>query len=264
MSDVEAGTGTCYLWKEMPVFERCGEGEDGSSVRSLRHETNDRTQKPEHNAATLSEPNASRHGRIESGAAVKSLKGLIDVEGGKGICNPWKEKGQCSQGDRCSFRHESHDRAKPTPKAVPSSEPPTLRGGSASRVGSLKGRSQSEKSNRQPCKNFLKGFCTKSPCDCWHPPESQVFVGNKFGAEFSFPHWKVEEQTNKRPKKGGDKSAVAIVESVRQLCCVSQDAELAESVTISRKGTKVLTLIRRVRFELCFVRQKSEKTKVHR
>ena len=28
-------------------------------------------------------------------------------------------------------------------------------------------------SNRQPCKDFLKGICTKLPCDNWHPPESQ-------------------------------------------------------------------------------------------
>ena len=34
-------------------------------------------------------------GRLESGAVVKSQKGLIGVEGGKGICYQWKEKGQC-------------------------------------------------------------------------------------------------------------------------------------------------------------------------
>ena len=44
------------------------------------------------------------HGRIESGA--KSRKGLIGVEGGKGICHQWKEKGQCSH------RHETQDRAQ--------------------------------------------------------------------------------------------------------------------------------------------------------
>ena len=65
----------------------------------------------------------------------------------------------------------------------------------------------------------------------------------------------VEEQPNKRPKKGGDKSAVAIVKSVRQLGCVSQDAEPPESVTISRKGTKVLSPIRRVRFTRAALRQ---------
>ena len=49
----------------------------------------------------------ARHGRIESGAVIKSRKGLSGVEGGKGICYEWKEKGQCSQRHRCSFRHET-------------------------------------------------------------------------------------------------------------------------------------------------------------
>ena len=44
---------------------------------------------------------------------------------------------------------------------------------------------------------LLERYCTKSPCDFWHPPE---------------PHWKVEEEPHKKPKKGGDKSAVAFFE----------------------------------------------------
>ena len=44
----------------------------------------------------------------------------------------------------------------------------------ASRKKNLRGRrSPSGKSNRQPCKNFLKGTCTKLPCDYWHLPECQ-------------------------------------------------------------------------------------------
>ena len=39
-------------------------------------------------------------------------------------------------------------------------------------------------------------------------------TGCKFGNKCSFPHRKVEEQKNKKPKKDGDKSAVAIVKSV--------------------------------------------------
>ena len=31
----------------------------------------------------------------------------------------------------------------------------------------------SGKFNRQPCKNFLKGVCSKLPGDYWHPPECQ-------------------------------------------------------------------------------------------
>ena len=49
----------------------------------------------------------ARHGKIETGAVLKSRKGLIGVEGGNGICYQWKEKGQCSKGDKCSFRHET-------------------------------------------------------------------------------------------------------------------------------------------------------------
>ena len=33
----------------------------------------------------------ARHGRIESGAVVKSRKGIIGVDGGKGICYQWEE-----------------------------------------------------------------------------------------------------------------------------------------------------------------------------
>ena len=60
----------------------------------------------------------ARHGRLETGEVVRNRKGLSGVEGGKGICYQWKEKGQCSKGDQCSFRYESNDRAqKPEPKA---------------------------------------------------------------------------------------------------------------------------------------------------
>ena len=64
--------------------------------------------------------------------------------------------------------------------------------------------------------------------------------GCKFGDECSFPHWKVEEQPKKKPKKGGDTSAAAILKSVRQLVCVLQDTEPLESPPILREGTKSL------------------------
>ena len=108
-----------------------------------------------------------------------------------------------------------------------------------SRKRNARGRSQSEKFNRPPCKYFLKGTCTKSPCEYWHPPGCQfnkTKSGCKFGAECSFPHWKVEKQPNKRPKKDEGKSAVAVVKSVRRLSCVSQDTEPPDSTTVSRKG----------------------------
>ena len=89
------------------------------------------------------------------------------------VCYQWKAKGQCSKGDQCSFLHDINKRAKSTPKTTPSSEPPTQRGRSASRKGILRGRSPFGKSNRQPCKDFLKGICATFLCDNWHPPQSQ-------------------------------------------------------------------------------------------
>ena len=51
------------------------------------------------------------------------------------------------------------------------------------------------------------------------------------------------------------KNVVAVVKSVRQLSCVSQDMALQESAAISRKGIKVLGPIRRVRFTKAAQRQ---------
>ena len=111
--------------------------------------------------------------RIETGTVVTSRRGLSGIEEGKGVRYQWKAKGQCSKGDQCSFRHEGHERAKPTPKATPPSEPPTPRRRIASRKKNLRDGSPSGKTNRQPCKNFLKGTCTELPCEYWHPPECQ-------------------------------------------------------------------------------------------
>ena len=179
----------------------------------------------------------ARHGRIETGAVVKHLKGMSGDEGGKGTCYQWKEKGQCSKGDQCSFRHESNDGApKPTPKAAPPSEPSMTRGRSASRKRSVRGRGQTGRILRQPYRYYLQGTRTRSPCEYWHPPECQFFTtepGCKAGDKCLFPHYKVEEQPSKKPKKSfnpqngksDDKSAAAVVKTVPQLGCVSQDSE---------------------------------------
>ena len=106
----------------------------------------------------------ARNERIETGAVVSSRRGPSGIERRKGVCCQWKEKGQCSRGDQCSFRHDGHERAKPTPKTAPPSEPPTPGGRSASRKKELE---------RQ--ESVLKSTCTKSPCDYWHPPECQFY-----------------------------------------------------------------------------------------
>ena len=178
------------------------------------------------------------HGRIESAAVVKNWKGIIGVKGGKGISYQWKEKGQCSQGDRCSFRHETRDGAqKPEHTAATPSEPALSRGRSVSKKRSIRGKSDYGSIRRQTCRYYLKGTCTWTPCEYRHPPECLFFfqkkkqkTGCKSGDTCLCPHFNVDEQPNRRPKKGypkrresEDKSAVAIVKSVSQLgLCITR------------------------------------------
>ena len=158
---------------------------------------------------------------------VRSREGLIVVEGGKCTCYQWKEKGQCSKGKQCSFRHESDDRAqKPDHNAATPSEPSMTRGLSVSRKSSIRGKSNPGIILRQPCRYYLKGTCTRSLCEYWHPPECQFFQnesGCKAGDKCLFPHHKVDEQPIRKPKKSDhslkrresdDKNAVAIVKIV--------------------------------------------------
>ena len=140
----------------------------------------------------------ARQVRIETGAVVKSRKEMSGAEGGKGICYQWKEKGQCSKGEPCSFQHESDDRAqKPEHTAATPSEPPVSRGRCVSKKKSIQGKSSHGSILRQPCRYYLKGTCTRSPCEYWHPPECQVYTtesGCKAGDKCLFPHYKVDEQ----------------------------------------------------------------------
>ena len=181
----------------------------------------------------------ARNERIETGAVVSNRTGRLGVERGQEERHQWKATGQCSRGDKCSFRHDSHDREKPTPKTAPSSDRPTPSGRSASRKRSLRGWS-----------------------DYWHPPECQ-FQKSESGCEFcgkcSFAHRQVEGEPSKKLQKNGDKSAVAILKDVPQLGCVLQDTEQPEAF-LKQKSC--------VQFEECnsqklrSIMQAPEKTKI--
>ena len=144
------------------------------------------------------------HGRIESGAVVKSRKGMTGDEGGKGMCYQWRGKGQCYQGDRCSFRHESQDRAQKPEHTAATPSATISRGRSVSRKRRVRGKSNHGSILRQPCRNNLRGTCPRTSCEYWHPPESQFYkseTGCKAGDKCLFPHYKVDEQPNEKPKK---------------------------------------------------------------
>ena len=53
-------------------------------------------------------------GELNQGQWSRVERGLIGVEGEKSTCYQWKEEGQWSKGDQCSFRHENNDRAQKT------------------------------------------------------------------------------------------------------------------------------------------------------
>ena len=88
-----------------------------------------------------------------------------------GDCWQWKANGQCSKGDNRSFRHDINKRAKLTqPNPSPSSSTrQSVR--NASRTRSPRGKSPSGRMARLPCKDYLKGTCTNSFCEKWHPLE---------------------------------------------------------------------------------------------
>ena len=68
--------------------------------------------------------------------------------------------------------------------------------------------------SRWPCKDYLKGTCTNSSCEKWHPPECLFYKtksGCRFGEKCSYAHRKVDEQPSERSKKNDDKSAVAML-----------------------------------------------------
>ena len=131
-------------------------------------------------------------------------------------------------------------------------------------------------------KDYLKGTCTNSFCEKWHPPECLFYKtksGCRFGEKCSYAHRQVDEQPSKRSKKNGDKSAVAMLKkhesydrtgrpvlrrdtrhaqghwpvvcsssNTRQLGCVFQDMEPPKSSSILRKSSDIRKPIRRVKF----------------
>ena len=193
----------------------------------------------------------ARNGNFETSAVVKNHRMKQREQRNLGDCWQWEANGQCSQGDNCSFRHDTNKRAKstqPNPSPLSSTQQSVK---NASRTRSPRGRSPNGRMSRWPCKDYLKGTCTNSFCEKWHPPECLFYKSKKgcrFGEKCSYAHRQVDEQPGKRSKKNGDKSTVAILKITRQLGCVFQDMEPPKSSSILRKRSNMLKPIRCVRF----------------
>ena len=117
-----------------------------------------------------------------------------------GDCWQWEANGQRSKGDNCSFRHDLNKRAKMTQPNSSSRSSTRQTERNASRTRSPRGKSPSGRTSRWPCKDYLKGTCTNSFCEKWHPPECLFYKsenGCRFGEKCSYAHRQVEEQPSK-------------------------------------------------------------------
>ena len=167
---------------------------------------------------------------------VKSRKRLIGVEGGKVIVTSGKKK--------ASVRKETGAVSVTRPKIVPKNQntlPPRLLSQPYHEVEVCRGREVSEAKvtmgpffdNRADI--IMRGTCTRTSCEYWHPPECQFYkneTGCKAGDKCLFPHYKVDEQPNKKLKKSyfpKRRAAMTrmlwLLKSVSQLGCVSQDSD---------------------------------------
>ena len=157
----------------------------------------------------------------------------------------------------------------------------------ASKTRSPRGRSPSGGMFRWPCKDYLKGTCTNSFCEKWHPPECFFYKtksGCRFGEKCSYAHHQVDEQPSKRSKNNGDKGAVAMLKkhelydrtgkpvvcrdtrhvrhgpvvynssNTRQLGCVFQDMEPPKSSSILRKSSDMRNPTGKIHKSRCTLR----------
>ena len=126
----------------------------------------------------------ARHGKIETGAVVKSQKGLTWRWKRKRFVLPVEWKWPV-------FRRETSAASSMRVMIVPKNRhrmPPHLLSQPYHEVEACRRKEVSKaKSNhgailRQPCRYCWKGTCTRSPCEYWHPPECQ-FLQNRNGLQ---------------------------------------------------------------------------------
>ena len=181
----------------------------------------------------------SRNGNYGRNAVAKNQGTKQGGQRTLGECWQWETSGQCSKGDNRCFRHDINERAKMTqPNPSPNSFV-QQRERNASRTRSSRGKSASGRLSRWPCTDYLKGVCTNSFFEKWHPLECLFYKtksGCKFGENCSYAYRQVDEQLCKRSRKNGDKSAVAMLKTTRHLGCVSQDMQPPKSSSILRES----------------------------
>ena len=125
-------------------------------------------------------------GRIASGILVKNQREQRRVHKGQGECWQWKANGQCSKGDKSSFRRDEDKRAKFAPPPAPSPEPSTPQDvRNPARTKSFVCRARI----------FLKVLVRIHLVKKWHSPECMLHKtkeGCKFWEKCTFTHGQVD------------------------------------------------------------------------
>ena len=175
----------------------------------------------------------ARHGKIETGAVVKSRKGSSGVEGGKGICYQLKQKGQSSKGDQCSFQHESDDHApKPTPKAAPPSQPSMTRGRCVSHW-CQEGKVQL--GQRHGWHGTIVLYCSHRTSTCFCSPSiSKILV-----CEGLEPKWLRRQTETPRQEESDAQHAES---SVPSFLCTERDAQHDDSTSVASVADKEVSV----------------------
>ena len=228
----------------------------------------------------------ARNGIFDRNAVVKNQGPKQRGQRILGDCWQWEANGQCVKGDNCSFRHDINKRGKMTQSNPSPNSFMQQNERKASRTRSPRGKSPSGRMSRWPCKDYLKGTCTNSFCEKWHPLECLFYKtksGCRFGEKCSYAYRQVDEQPSKRFKKNDDKSAVAMLKKnnlydrtwhpvvkrdtrhelkhgpvgyrsshTRQLGCVFQDMKPPKSIL--RKSSDMQKPIQRVKFTKAIAR----------
>ena len=142
------------------------------------------------------------------------IKGQNSVDRILGDRWQWEANWQCSKGDNCTFRHDMKKRAKRTQSNTSPNCFMHQNERDASRTRSPRGKSPSGRMSRWPRKDYLRGTCSNSFCERWHPPEC-LFYNTKsccrFREKCSYAQRQVDEQPSKRSTKNDEKSAIAML-----------------------------------------------------
>ena len=115
---------------------------------------------------------------VERGAITKSQKGKTAfVERKVEECYQWKATGHCSKGDIRSVRHDPtcgnkfEDHRSKGQSSIPAPNSKAQTGGQKPlKSSNYRGASPRRTWGKIPCRDFLGGKCTNSPCSYWRPP----------------------------------------------------------------------------------------------